>query len=118
MDFMRLRNKPTLTMLSVEISTESIYQSEYLCRSGRVGVSNVLSAYVGMKSSTAVLHWGDDVARMPRHHLPRFNEPPGLDTRLASGICARHAQSTYFYSTEILVYVSAAGVSAVRRRRH
>ena len=55
MDFMRLRNESTLTMLSVEIFTESFYGSEYLCRSGCVGVSDVLSAYVGMQSSTAVL---------------------------------------------------------------
>ena len=55
MDFMRLRNESTLTMLSVEISTESIYRSEYLCRSGCVGVSDVPSTYVGMQSSTAVL---------------------------------------------------------------
>ncbi len=55
MDFMRLRNESKLTMLSVEISTESIYRSEDLCWNGCVGVSDVLSAYVGMQSSTAVL---------------------------------------------------------------
>jgi hypothetical protein len=55
MDFMRLRNESTLTMLLVEISTESIYWSKYLCQSGCVGMSNVPSAYVGMQSSTAVL---------------------------------------------------------------
>ena len=55
MDFMRLRNESKLTMLSVEISTESIYCSEYLFRSGCVGVSEIQSAYVGMQSSTAVL---------------------------------------------------------------
>jgi hypothetical protein len=55
MDFMRLRNESTLTMHSVEILTESIYQSEYLCRNGCVGVPDVLSMYVGMQSSTAVL---------------------------------------------------------------
>ncbi len=54
-DFMRLRNESTLTMLSVEISTESIYRSVYLCRSGCIGVSDVPSAYVGMQSSTAVM---------------------------------------------------------------
>jgi hypothetical protein len=106
MDFMRLRNESTLTMLSVEISTESIYRSEYLCRSGCSGVSDVPSAYVGMQSSTAVLRWGNDVACMPRHHLPRFDESSGLDTRLASGLCAGRAQSTYFYHTEILAYVT------------
>ncbi len=95
MDFMRLRNESTLTMLLVEISTESIYWSKYLCRSGCVGVSNVPSAYVGMQSSTAVLRWDDDVACMPRHHLPRFNESSGLDTRLASGFCAGRVQITY-----------------------
>jgi hypothetical protein len=56
MDFMRLRNESTLTMLSVEIFTESIYWSKYLCRSGCIGVSNVPSAYVRMQSCTAVLH--------------------------------------------------------------
>ena len=45
------------------------------------------------------------MACMPRHHLPRFNELSGLDTRLASGLCAGRAQSAYFYSTEILAYV-------------
>ena len=39
MDFMRLRKESTLTMILVEISTEIIYQSEYLCWSGSVGVS-------------------------------------------------------------------------------
>jgi hypothetical protein len=101
MDFMRPRNEPTLTMLSMEISTESIYRSKYLCRSGCIRVSNVSSAYVGMQSSTAVLHWGNDVAYMPRHHLPRFDELSGLDTHLASGLCAGRTQSTYVYSTEI-----------------
>ncbi len=67
MDFMRLRNESNLTMLLVEISTESIYWSEYLSRSGCVGVSDVPSAYTGMQSSTAVLRLGDDVASMPRH---------------------------------------------------
>jgi hypothetical protein len=106
MDFMILRNESTLTMLLVEISTESIYWSEYLCRSGCVGLSNVASAYGGMQSSTAVLHLGDDVACMPSHHLPRFNELSSLDTHLASGLCAGRAQSTYFYRTEMLAYVS------------
>ncbi len=55
MDFMRLRNESTLTMLSVEISTESIYRSEYFCRSVTLRVSDVPSAYTGMQSSTAVL---------------------------------------------------------------
>ena len=36
MDIMRLRNESTLSMLLVEISTESIYWSEYLCWSGYV----------------------------------------------------------------------------------
>jgi hypothetical protein len=31
------------------------------------GVSDILSIYVGMQSSTAVLCKGDDVASMPRH---------------------------------------------------
>ncbi len=97
MDFMKLRTESTLTMLSVKISTESIYRSEYLCRSGCVGVSNVPSTYVGMQSSTAVLHWGNDVACMPRHHLPRVDESSGLDTRLASGLCAGQAQSTCIF---------------------
>ena len=104
MDFMRLRNESTLTMLLVEISTESIYWSKYLCRSGCVGVSNVPSAYVGMQSSTAVLRWDDDVACMPRHHLPRFNESSGLDTRLESGLCAGCAQSTYLLAYISMVY--------------
>ena len=88
MDFMRLRNESTLTMLLVEISTESIYRSEYLCQSGRVGVSDVPSAYAGMQSSTAVLRYGDDVASIPRHPddvacmphhlLTRFDESSGL----------------------------------------
>ena len=55
MDFMRLRNESKLTMLSVEISTESIYRPEYLCQSVTRGVSNIPSAYAGMQSSTAVL---------------------------------------------------------------
>jgi hypothetical protein len=42
-------------MLSVEISTESIYRYEYLCRSVTHGVSDILSAYAGMQFSTAVL---------------------------------------------------------------
>ncbi len=88
MDFMRLRNESKLTMLSVEISTESIYWSKYLCRSGRVGVSDVLSAYAGMQSSTAGLQQGNDVASMPRHPddvacmphhlLTRFNKSSAL----------------------------------------
>jgi hypothetical protein len=88
MDFMRLINESKLTMLSVEISTESIYRSEYLCRSGCVGVSDVPSAYVGMQFSTAVLQYGDDVAcmprhpddvaRMPHHLLTRFDKLSGL----------------------------------------
>ncbi len=53
--FMRLRNESTVTMLLMEISIESIYWSEYLCRSGCVGVSDVPSTYVGMQSSTVVL---------------------------------------------------------------
>ena len=108
MDFMRLRNESTLTMLWVEISTENIYRPEYLCRSGCVGVSNVPSTYRGMQSSTAVLHQGNDVGCMPRHHLPRFDESSSLDTCLASGLCAGRAQSTYFYRTEILAYVRSA----------
>jgi hypothetical protein len=55
MDYKILRNESALTMLSVEISTVSIYWSEYLCRSGCVGVSDVPSTYVGMQSSAAVL---------------------------------------------------------------
>jgi hypothetical protein len=55
MDFMRLRNESTLTMILVEISTEIIHRSKYLCLSGSVGVSDVQSAYMGMQSSTAVL---------------------------------------------------------------
>jgi hypothetical protein len=57
MDFMRLRNESKLTMLLVEISTESIYWSKYLSQSGCVGVSDVHvpSAYAGMQSSAAVL---------------------------------------------------------------
>ncbi len=39
MDFMRLGKESTLTMISVEISTEIVYQSEYLCQSGNVGGS-------------------------------------------------------------------------------
>ncbi len=61
-------------MLSVEISTESIYRSNilvgvirYLCRSVTRGVSDIPSVYTGMQSSTAVLRKGDDVACMPRH---------------------------------------------------
>ncbi len=96
MDFMRLRNEPTLPMLLVEISTESIYWSEYLCRSGCVGVSNIPSAYVGMQSSTAVLCLGNDVTCLQHHHLLRFNKSSGLDTHLASGLCAGHTQITYF----------------------
>ncbi len=38
-DFMRLRNEFTLTMISVEISTEIIYRSENLCQSESVKVS-------------------------------------------------------------------------------
>jgi hypothetical protein len=80
--------KSTLTMLSVEISTESIYRSKYLCRSGCIRVSDVPSAYVGMQSSTAVLRWSDDVASMPCHPndvvcmphnlLTRFDKSSGL----------------------------------------
>jgi hypothetical protein len=55
MDFMILRNESKLTMLSVVISTESIYRFEYLCRSGCVRVPDVPSAYAGMQSSTSVL---------------------------------------------------------------
>ena len=69
-------------------------------------MSDVPSAYGGMQSSTAVLRKGNDVACMPRHHLPRFNKSSSLDTRLASGHCAGRAQSTYFYRTEILAYVT------------
>ena len=36
MDFMRLRNESTLTMILVEISTEIIYGLEYLSRSGSI----------------------------------------------------------------------------------
>ncbi len=54
-------------MLLVEISTESIYWSKYLCRSVTRGVSDIPSVYAGMQSSTAVLRKGDDVASMPRH---------------------------------------------------
>ncbi len=32
---------------------------------------------------------------MPRHNLPRLDESSGLDTRLASGLCAGRAQSKY-----------------------
>jgi hypothetical protein len=39
MDFMRLRNESTLMMISVEISTETIYQSKYLCQRRSFGVS-------------------------------------------------------------------------------
>ncbi len=53
--FMRLRNESKLRMLSVEISTESIYWSEYLCRSVTREVSDIPSTYTGMQSSTAVL---------------------------------------------------------------
>jgi hypothetical protein len=56
-------------MLSVEISTESIYRSKYLsqsvtilCRSVTRGVSDIPSVYAGMQSSTAVLRKGNDVA--------------------------------------------------------
>jgi hypothetical protein len=54
-------------MLLVEISTESIYWSKYLCRSVMHGVSNISSVYAEMQTSTAVLRKGDDVASMPRH---------------------------------------------------
>jgi hypothetical protein len=96
MDFMRLRNESKLMMLAVEISTESIYQSEYLCRSRCVGVPDVPSAYLGMQSSTAVLRKGDDVACMPRHPddvvcmphhlLARFDSRLAFDTCPASGL--------------------------------
>ena len=88
MDAIRLRNESTLTMLLMEIFTESINQSKYLCRNGRIGVSNVPSAYAGMQSSTAVMQWGDDVVSMPRHPndvacmphhlLTRFDKLSGL----------------------------------------
>jgi hypothetical protein len=71
-------------MLSVEISTESIYRSEYLCRSVMRGVSNIPSVYAGMQFSTAVLYvvsmprHPDGVACMPRHLLMRFDEASGL----------------------------------------
>jgi hypothetical protein len=61
-------------MLSVEISTESIYCSKYLsrviryrCWSVTRGVSDIPSVYAGMQSSTAVLRKGNDVAGTPRH---------------------------------------------------
>jgi hypothetical protein len=44
MDFIRLRNESTLTMILVEISTEITYRSEYLCRSGSDGVSKYQAA--------------------------------------------------------------------------
>ncbi len=75
-------------MLLVEISTESIYWSEYLCWSVTRGVSNIPGVYAGMQFSTAVLREGDDVASMPRHPdgvscmprhlLTRFDELSGL----------------------------------------
>ena len=71
-------------MLLVEISTESIYWSEYLSRSVTRGVSDIPSVYAGMQSSTAVLRKGDDVACMPRHPddvayaMSRFGESSDL----------------------------------------
>jgi hypothetical protein len=75
-------------MLLVEISTESIYRSEYLCQSVTRGVSDIPGVYAGMQSSTAVLPGGNDVASMPRHPdgvvcmprhlLTRFGELSGL----------------------------------------
>ena len=107
MDFMRLRNEPTLMMLLVEIPTEIIYRSEYLCWSGSVGMSKYQALTQErsplLQSCVRVIMWG---VCMPRHHLPRFDKLSGLDTRLASGLCAGRAQSTYFYSTEILAYVT------------
>ena len=50
---------------------------------------------------------------MPRHHLLRFNKLSGLDIRLASGLCVGCTQSTYFYHTEILAYVSITPFSCV-----
>ncbi len=98
-------------MLLVEISTESIYQSEYLCRSVMHGVSNILSVYVGMQSSTAVLRKGNDVASMPhhpdgvvcmpRHLLMRFDEASGLWYTSSVWPYAGHTQSTYLRGTEI-----------------
>ncbi len=54
-------------MLLAEISTESIYRSNYPSRSVTRGVFNVPSVYTGMQSSTAVLRKGNDVAGTPRH---------------------------------------------------
>ena len=34
---------------------------------------------------------------MPRQHLPRFDKPSSLDTRLASGLCAGSDESTYVW---------------------
>jgi hypothetical protein len=73
------------------------------------GVSDVPSVYAGMQSSTAVLREGDDVASVPRHPdgvayaTSPSNEVRQLtfDTRLASGLRAGRAQSTYWYGTEI-----------------
>jgi hypothetical protein len=70
-------------MLLAEISTESIYCSEYLSRSVTRGVSGIPSVYTGMQSSTAVLRKGNDVQvchvtlmvwHMPRHLLTRLDE--------------------------------------------
>jgi hypothetical protein len=61
-------------MLLAEISTESIYCSEYLSRSVTIslsecthGVSGIPSVNAGMQSSNAVLRRGDEVACVPRH---------------------------------------------------
>ena len=48
MDFMILRNESTLMMISVEISTEIIYQSEWI-----LAFWSVPSTYVGMFSPTS-----------------------------------------------------------------
>jgi hypothetical protein len=61
-------------MLSVEISTESIYCSEYLSQSVMISLSEcdarsvrIPSVYAEMQSSTAVLRKDDDVACMSHH---------------------------------------------------
>ena len=86
MDFMRLRNESTLTMILVEISTEIIYQSKYLCRSGSVGVSKYWALTYEcsplLQPCVKAMMWRSTMSTSAKVWLSSL----AFDTRLASGL--------------------------------
>ena len=84
MDFMTLKNESTLAMLSVEIFTEIIYWSEYLCQSGSCSSTKRLRRNVVLYWSPALRQWCGVYATSPSAEI--WLNSLAFDTCLASGL--------------------------------